>query len=79
MDYLFEKSTLLLRSQQQTLVRSIMEKIDWNNRLIGILGARGTGKITLLLQYARKNFGSGNEVLYITLDDIFLAKTRYLM
>ncbi len=63
MDYLFEKSTLLLRSQQQTLVRSIMEKIDWNNRLIGILGARGTGKITLLLQYARKNFGSGNEVL----------------
>ncbi len=76
MEHLFQKSTLLLRNQQQVLVRSMMDKIDWNDRLIGIFGARGTGKTTLLLQYARKNFGSGNEVLYITLDDIFFSENK---
>lgn len=50
---LFHKSNLLIRNQQQKIVRSMMEKVDWINRLIGILGARGIGKTTLLLQYAK--------------------------
>lgn len=51
-EYLMQKSNLLIRSQQEKIVRSMMTRIDWTNRLIGILGARGTGKTTLLLQYA---------------------------
>ncbi|MEJ7740544.1 MAG: AAA family ATPase [Chitinophagaceae bacterium] len=73
---LFQKSNLLVRNQQQNIVRSMMEKIDWTNRLIGILGARGTGKTTLLLQYARGAFGPDNEVLYLTLDDIYFSENR---
>ncbi len=31
-------------------IRSLMYKIDWDLRLIGIKGARGVGKTTLLIQ-----------------------------
>ncbi len=34
--------------------RSLMGQIDWNARLIGIKGARGVGKTTLLLQHIKK-------------------------
>jgi ABC-type uncharacterized transport system ATPase subunit len=34
-----------------THLRGLHSQIDWNDRLIGILGARGTGKTTLLLQH----------------------------
>jgi predicted AAA+ superfamily ATPase len=30
--------------------RYLIDKIDWNNQLIAIKGARGSGKTTLLLQ-----------------------------
>lgn len=30
--------------------RALIGKIDWNNRLLGIKGARGAGKSTLLRQ-----------------------------
>ncbi len=33
--------------------RYLGEKINWENRLIGIKGARGAGKTTLLLQRAK--------------------------
>jgi predicted AAA+ superfamily ATPase len=49
--------------------RSIMSEINWNARLIGIKGARGIGKTTLILQYIKlhlmENIG---ETLYISLD-----------
>lgn len=37
-------------------VRSLINDINWNARLIGIKGARGVGKTTLLLQYMKLNF-----------------------
>ena len=76
MEHIFQKSTFLLRAQQEIMVRSMMAKIDWNDRLIGILGARGTGKTTLLLQYAKKNYGFGSDVLYLSLDDIFFSENK---
>jgi len=47
--------------------RFLFDKIDYSERLIGILGARGTGKTTLLLQYL-KEISSDNKVLYIIAD-----------
>ncbi|GGE03331.1 ATP-binding protein [Psychroflexus salis] len=50
-------------------VRSIMQTINWNARLIGIKGARGVGKTTLLLQYLKLHFHENIEdTLYISLD-----------
>lgn len=49
--------------------RSLMDQIDWNSRLIGIKGAKGVGKSTLMQQYVRKNFKAGDRhVLYCSAD-----------
>lgn len=71
--------TLVLRflekyGQTKTdLVRDEMGQIDWSNRLIGIKGSRGVGKTTLVLQYIKKNYKPGNEVLYVSLDHIYFS------
>ena len=55
-----------------------MYKINWQDRLIGLMGARGTGKTTLILQQAKtRNLGE-NEVLYLTMDDIYFAENNLL-
>jgi predicted AAA+ superfamily ATPase len=51
------------------------KKINWNNRLIGITGARGVGKTTLLLQYIRENLAEfPNEVIYVNMDDLYFSR-----
>ena len=50
--------------------RYLRNKIDWDSRLIGIVGARGTGKTTLLLQQLADLEATGREELYLTADHI---------
>ncbi|RKY38708.1 MAG: AAA family ATPase [Candidatus Omnitrophota bacterium] len=50
--------------------RYLFDKISWNNRLIGIVGARGVGKTTLLLQYYLYNFKTPQDCLYLSADNI---------
>ncbi len=46
--------------------RYLFKKIDFNEKLIGIIGARGVGKTTLLLQYLKENSLPLNKKLYIS-------------
>lgn len=50
--------------------RYLFFKINWKDSLIGIVGARGVGKTTLLLQYYIKNFYSPQDCLYFSADNI---------
>ncbi len=66
-------------SIQHTLLRKIpkanrflYEKINWHQRLLGIIGARGTGKTTLLLQYLKNDSGKKDEHLYISADHVMV-------
>lgn len=52
-------------------VRFLHDKINWKSRLIGIRGARGAGKTTLLLQHIKRNFSNIDDVLWISLDNIW--------
>lgn len=45
--------------------RYLFRKIKWDSRLIGITGARGVGKTTLLLQYYLSNFRNPEDCCYI--------------
>jgi predicted AAA+ superfamily ATPase len=55
--------------------RGLMDKINWNDRLIGIKGSRGVGKTTFLLSYANEFFGPDNrECLYINLNHFFFTE-----
>ncbi|MDN5349903.1 MAG: uncharacterized protein PWQ54_1299, partial [Bacteroidales bacterium] len=75
MESLIEKHQRRIAFTQTDFVRSIMYEINWQARLIGIKGARGVGKTTLLLQYIKMNFGRIPEkALYVSLDNIWFSK-----
>jgi len=78
MDTLIEKSYQKVRDIDTRFIRSIMDKIDWSDRLIGIRGARGVGKTTLLLQRIKKFLGNTSECLYISLDNLWFAEHSLL-
>ena len=78
MDTLIEKSHQKVRDIDTRFVRSIMDKIDWSDRLIGIRGARGVGKTTLLLQRIKKHIGNTNESLYVSLDNLWFTEYKLL-
>ncbi|HSI78786.1 MAG TPA: AAA family ATPase [Lunatimonas sp.] len=59
------------------LKRYLYHNIDWNDRLIAILGSRGSGKTTLILQYARENRDL-SKTLYLSLDHILFQNQRLL-
>lgn len=52
-------------------VRSIEQEIEWKAPLIGIQGARGVGKTTLLLQHARLHHKLDGTTLYASVDNIW--------
>ncbi|WP_216629143.1 hypothetical protein [Sphingobacterium lumbrici] len=51
MDALFEYSNQLISQADTAFIRYSYHQINWNNRLIGLVGPRGVGKTTLVLQY----------------------------
>lgn len=74
MESLFEKYRQKLHATNTSFVRGIMGEINWKSRLIGIKGARGIGKTTLLLQYIKLNLSHETEnTLYVTLDNIWFS------
>ncbi|MHB8443030.1 MAG: ATP-binding protein [Patescibacteria group bacterium] len=44
-----------------------------DNRFIGVVGARGVGKTTFLLQYLREHYGDSEKGLYISADNLYFA------
>ena len=78
---LIEISAKRIRNTKETFVRSIDKKINWNSRLIGIKGARGCGKTTLLLQHLKNNhidLVSSGKALFVSLDNIWFTKNSLL-
>ena len=75
LDELFEQSLFMLSLTDTTFVRYLYDKIDWGNRLIGIKGARGIGKTTLLLQRMKKALDS-QTVLFVTCDHFYFSNHR---
>ncbi len=51
--------------------RYLYDCINWNVRLIGIKGARGVGKTTLLMQHIKETFTKLDNVLYVSLDNMW--------
>ena len=77
MEELFNRYQRISQKIQTDFVRSFMQEVNWNARLIGIKGARGVGKTTLILQYLKINFTDNRALtLYVSLDSFaFRGKT----
>lgn len=68
MDKLYQYNDNILRNVSDKYFRFLMDKIDWNQRLIAVKGSRGVGKTTLILQYIKYKLKRPEESLYITAD-----------
>ncbi len=54
--------------------RSAMDEIPWRAQLVGIKGARGVGKTTLLLQYIKLHLSNQMaQTLYVSLDSFWFS------
>lgn len=74
MQNLYRYSSSLITDSDLRFKRYLFNQIDWNDRLIGITGARGIGKTTLLLQHIKQSFGTSEEALYVSLDNFYFLK-----
>lgn len=73
MDTLKRQSASLLKHISTEHVRNLYDTISWNTRLIGIKGARGVGKTTMMLQRIKLAFPDTSKALYVSLDDIWFG------
>ncbi len=72
MQQLYEISNQLINNVNTGFKRSLFSKIDWQQRLIEITGARGVGKTTLMLQKAKEIFDQDpGGIIYLSLDDAY--------
>ena len=78
MDRLFSTYGRLLADTDLSFTRYLYEKINWDNRLIVIKGAKGVGKTTMLLQHILRTFKDKQKALYASLDHIWFANHSVL-
>ncbi len=71
-------SNLFQSSNTPIYRRSIYDKISFNHKLIGIKGAKGVGKTTLLKQYLKSLNIDVSEKVYISLDNPLIGGIQLL-
>ncbi|MBK8373116.1 MAG: ATP-binding protein [Saprospiraceae bacterium] len=78
MDQIYIEHKETLAALKPRFRRDFMDEIDWEEPLLFILGSRGVGKTTLILQYIKEKFGTASTALYISMDDLALANLSLL-
>ena len=72
MEKLYNSFKIKLGDVSTDYVRDMHDKIEWDARMVAILGARGVGKSTLILQHI-KLYEDLSTTLYVSADDIWFA------
>lgn len=72
MEQLFEYFDRKLRETPTDLVRYMYERIAWGGHALGLVGPRGVGKSTLLLQYIKMQLGT-KDTLYVSADHLYFS------
>lgn len=76
MEELYEDFNRLIEATKLDFQRYLYPEIDWEDRLICIVGPRGTGKTTLILQHIKNHFPQRKKALYMSLDNIRFTKAE---
>jgi predicted AAA+ superfamily ATPase len=74
MDSLYQKQQQLLAKTTILFKRYMYDKIPWESRMVGLIGPRGIGKTTMILQYIKEK--NDDNTLYVSADDIYFSRHR---
>ncbi len=66
---LFSEQNQLLNQVSLEKKRYLYDEINWNLKSLAILGQRGLGKTTMMLQYIKEHYHHSNKALYVSLDN----------
>ena len=72
MEGLYNTFRIRLSLTPMSYFRSFHETINWKSRLICIMGQKGVGKSTLMLQHIKK-YDNLDETLYVSADNMYFA------
>ena len=75
MELLKQLSDSAVKSTDTRFLRYMYHLIPWENRMTAIVGPRGVGKTTLLLQYIKLHL-STKDALYVSAESIYFANHR---
>jgi len=78
MDRLYQISQDSLRLAGTRYVRPLYHTIQWGNHLNALLGTRGVGKTTILLQRLKELQLPASEALYVDMGDLYFQENRLL-
>lgn len=77
MEQLQNTFSKLLRETRTSFHRYMYNRINWDARMIGLMGPRGIGKTTLVLQHIKEQLPR-RESLYVQAEDFFFASHRLI-
>ena len=75
METLIATSRELVNRVDTNYIRDFHSQINWNSRLVAILGSRGVGKTTLMLQHIKLH-DDASKSLYVVADDFYFTTHR---
>lgn len=73
MERLYEFFNRKLKSTPTDFLRYKYERIKWDGRAFGIVGPRGVGKSTMILQHIKLNLDT-SDTLYVSADHIYFSE-----
>lgn len=77
MKALYQKFETLLLNTTLDFKRYLYEEIAWESRMVGIIGGRGVGKTTMILQRIKEHLSVKN-TLYVSADDMYFSKHKLI-
>jgi predicted AAA+ superfamily ATPase len=72
---LYQKFEILLNNTTTDFKRYLYDEVSWESKMIGIIGPRGVGKTTMILQYIKENLGN-RRALYVSADDLYFSENK---
>ena len=73
MEQLYEFFQRKVKNVPTGFLRYMYHRIKWQSRFFGLVGPRGVGKSTLLLQYIRLNLDTA-DTLYVSADHLYFSQ-----
>ena len=76
--FLWQTYHRLITEVDTTSYRFLYDQLNLDNRITGIIGPRGVGKTTMLLQYIKNNLYEQGGIFYFSADNTYFNEISIL-